>query len=224
MRKFLLLLFIFIFCLVPPALCASIVIDNYTPEELKTVLMKKAVTEGGSIKNSSDYQLVIETKGSFWQDIFYSSNFNGYTVTRTTYNFIKDDKNTILNMDISIIRNPNSAYEAATPADESTLLTILDLMKKALNGYYGYGIYHIQHWRCLEIKESANPDIQPGDRIYKIGNESVINLMPKDIKRLLAVDKDKSTQTFFIKRGKEKFEIEVKSRFIEPTLKKENKK
>lgn len=209
-----------LFCFIQPVFSASTIIKNYTPEELKTTLMKVYIKNGANIKNANEYQLIADEKGSFLTNAFMGTSFNRYVTIRTTYNFVKDGYNTIMNVNMEQVVNPNSAFENAMPFNDKMLQPIVDLIEKALNGYYGYGFNYKKKGKYLIILavDKNTPDLNINDKIYKINNTLVKKMSKSQIKNKLNANDDDSEITFNLLRNKQEKEVKLKSRFIEPTI------
>lgn len=222
MKKFLCLVGLLL-ALIQPCFSASTIIENYTPEELKSTLVKLYVKEGANIKNTNDYQLVVDKKGSFWEDVFFGSNFNSYITIRITYNFAKDGNNTIVNVNAARITNPNSAYEYATPLSDAILQPELTNIQKALNGYIGYGFtWKKQKGYIIVMDKSADIELSFGDKIYKINDSPVKKLSKSTITQVLTSSKEGQELKLNLLHYEQDKEVILKSRFIEPTITKEN--
>lgn len=203
--------------------CASALIKNYTPEELKNTLVKVYVKQGANIKSSSDYQIIVDEKGGFWTNVFYGSNFNSFATMRSTYNFVKDNKDTLMNLNMAILTNPNSAFENATPVNNEKTEAVIENLQKALNGYYGYGFKYKPHKNFLQlIYIPFDSDIKYSDRIYALNDKPIKNMTQAEIKaQLTAYQENQEIKLDLInKETKEKRTIIIKSKFIEPTIKK----
>lgn len=223
MKKILCLFAILLF-LMQPVFSASVIIENYTPEELKATLMKFYIKNGANIKNANDYQLVIDEKGNFWSNFLLGTNFNGYVTLRTTYNFIKDNNNTLTNINMGQIVNPNSAFENAVPIPDKKLIPIADGLKRLLNGYYGFGFNYKKKGKYLKVLNSSPSEygLITGDKIYKINNKLIKDISKKDLPNQFKIYDDNTEYTFYFIRNKQEKEITLKSRFIPATIEKEH--
>lgn len=221
MKKILCLLGLLL-ALIQPCFSASTIIENYTPEELKNTLMKLYVKQGANIKIANDYQLVVEGKGSFWEDVFFGSKFNSYVTVRTTYNFAKDGNNTIVNVNAARITNPNSAYEYATPLSDTILQPELLNMQKAFNGYYGYGFtWKKKKGYVVVMSKISDVDLSFGDKIYKINGSPVKKWSKAMISQALDVSGEGKELKLNLLHYEQEKEVILKSRFIEPQFIKE---
>lgn len=224
MKKFLCLVGLLL-ALIQPCFCASVVIENYTPEEFKKALTKIFIKGGADITNVSDYSITVIEKGSFLQNVFGGSQMNSYVANKEVFNFTKDNNNVIVNANFYQITNPGSAFEIATPMNERIVMQNLELLKKGLNGFYGYGFDYNKIVRCIVINQ-VHPNtynLKKGDKIIEINGKPVSQLTNEQIKEEFKCNDDKTTVRIKLKLPKKQTEERIlESRFIEPIITKEN--
>ena len=223
MKNFLIILLL-ILGLASPVFSASVVIENYTPEELKATLMKFYIQKGLNISNANEYSITVRENGSSLQNFFGGSQFNPYVLVQTTYNFAKDKNNTILNANMGIIRNANSAYEVMSPIADAKMQTLLEVWKQALNGYYGYGFAHkiTRKYIIVGFSEHVkNAQLQIGDKIYMINNKTVKGMPKALVYQELKADDAQTYLKINLLRNKQDIELNLQSKFIEPWIPKE---
>lgn len=223
MKKFLLSL-LFLFFVNQSVFGASTIIENYTPDEVKNTLMKIYIKNGANIKSYNDYQIVIDEKGSFWTNVFLGTSLNPCVTLRTTYNFIKEGENTVINLNMANVVNPNNAFESTIPLKEDKIQEIVNDLQKAFNGFYGYGFTYNKKHKYLDVIKVSNKQevLKYGDKIYKINNQDVKNLSKKAVQNELKTTQADKELNLYILRNKESFNAVTKSRFIEPTITKES--
>lgn len=222
MKKILLLIGMFMF-LIQPAFCASVVIENYTPEELKPVLMKYFITHNATIVNATDYSLTAQEYGNSLTNVLYGSRFNPNVLIKISLNFVKDKNNTILSADMERVLNKGSAFESFIPFPDTTSQSFLNGMKRMINGYYGYGFDAKKKGKYYTIinVNADTADLRAGDKIYEIGNEAVKGMSKDYLEKKLKVSDDKTVLNVKFLRNKQEKEALLKSRFIKPVILKE---
>lgn len=216
-------IFICLLFLLNPAYCATTTIEDYTPKQLKDLLMKIHIQKGAIVSNVTDYSMTVTEKGSFWANVFYGSNFNSYTQVRTVYNFAQDNDNTILNANVALVVNAGSAFENTVPQKDATAQLILDNLKKAIKGYYSYGFWGKKKKNYVLVQAVApfNQDLQLGDKIVKIGDESLKGMSKSYIMNKFKVYDANTELTILLIRNQQEKEVVLKSRFIDPIYTKE---
>lgn len=223
MKKILCLLGVLI-CFIQPVFSASVIIENYTPEEFKSALTKIFVKGGADITNITDYSLTAIEKGSFLQNAFGGSRMNSYVINKEVFNFAKDNNNVIVNANFYQITNPGSAFEISTPLNDKIVMQNLELLKIGLNGYYGYGIGYKKIVKCIVINY-VHPNtfgLNVGDKIIEINGKPVSKLTEEQIKEQFKCYNEGATVKIRLKLPNKQTEERVlESRFIEPVITKE---
>ena len=228
MKRLLIILFT-LFLFVPQSIAANIVVEDFTPQQLRVSLMKFFIKQGARIDSATDYSLTVKVHNSgFLCNFLYGSRFNSYPEIRTFYSFVQDGKNTIVSANSMIVTNPNSSFETSVPLNDSAVQESLNNLLKAINRYYGYGISYKKHRKYLEITAvsqdcSAYRELNVNSRVYKINNNPIKGMSKAAVDSKLAAYDDKSEVVFYIIRAnKNTEEITLKSKFIKPLITKEN--
>lgn len=221
-KKFCLLVFFLLFSL--PAFSASIEIENYTPNELKTSLLKYFIQQGATVENLTDYSIVVKsTNNSFLFNFIYGSSFNCYAQIKTNFTFVKNGNNTIMSASSSIVTNPDSAFVTSVPINESKVYVALDNLHKELCGYYGYGIGYRKYRNFIEItsldySSNNSKKLNLGEKIYFIDDIPVKKLNKFDIENKFSNDEIKIKIRDYNNSYRE---FTLKREYIKPKINKE---
>lgn len=227
MKKVLCLSFLFVFLFVNNVLAASIEIQNSSSNAVKDSLMKFFIKEGAVVEKVTEYSLTTKTRQtSFLYAFLFGSSFNSFPEIRSHYNFVQNGKNTILAVNIETVTNPNSAYEHSIPLSDNQAQKSLMQLKKAIEGFYGYGVDFKKKRKYLKItmvspNGSAVGKLKLGDRIYKINNEPIKGMSKADCFSKFSTNKKDENLVLIV--GKENpQEVILKSKFFKPLIIKEN--
>ena len=225
MKKIFCLALLCLFLSVNSVLAASVEIYNKSAKDAKSMLVKYLIKQNLRIDNVTDYSMrTVTNENSFMTNLFYGSQYNSQTETRTFYNFVDTGKNCIISANAQIITNPNSGFESATRVHESSIQNQLDFFKKAIEGYYGYGFDVKEHIRNYEITNlepntEAMEKLNFGNRIYKINGKPVTELGYGNSKYYLTANGIGEKIILTIKTGKKQYkDVEITSIFIKPFI------
>lgn len=96
----------------------EVVVANHSPDEVRGVLVRSAMTEGWSLLSESPSSMVFQRPMKDMMGMMlYGSRYDSQPFERLRYTLVKEAAGTRLYCTGEIVTNPGSAFERITPAD-----------------------------------------------------------------------------------------------------------
>ncbi len=220
MKKFFLVILVGVVLFANQCFAASTVIKNYTVSELKNTLVRFFIQNGGTIKESTDYTLVVRKQGSFLSTLLLGRGYSNYAEEQIEFNFVQDEQNVIMTTRANYVVDAGSVYERFIPLNANNEELLISNFDKALNGYYAYGYSWQKRRKYMEVTKSDNENLKIGDKVIEINEKTVSEMSKDEIDRKVRVSEiGKELKIKYIRNNEEKETI-IKSKFIPALIKK----
>ncbi len=223
MKKFWALLIVFVLTSATAFANSSIVIENSQQKDVLSRIMKYLVKQGSTLENVSDYSFTAyNVNTSLLVKFFAGSN----PEIRFMFSAVQDNKDVVLSLGMKSTYHAGSAYNQNVYAYQFQEKEILDVLKKALKGYYTYGFDGKKTRKGYKItavyydENKVNENLSVGDVITEINKHPVKGMSKTDVKIKLTPLKNNNHITVNLKdcETKTNKEIKLKSFYVKPTI------
>ncbi len=201
---------------------SSIIIENSNQKDVLNRLMKLLIKQGSTLENISDYSFTAyNVDTNFFWYLWYGS----HTETRFMFSAIQDNKNVILSLGMKNTTRAGNATSDSFYSYKFQEQAMLQIIKKALKGYYSYGFEGQKTRKGIKITKLyyENTDtlqkLDFYDIITKINNQPVKGMSEQDIDiKLTPTKSNQSINITTVNKNKEQKNITLYSTFIKPAI------
>lgn len=233
MKKILCLLGLFCLLIIQPAFAtATIEIENVDTERLKNALVKNYMMQGLNVEIINQNTItatqiirddfVMSLVRATSDTINNSTSRNNYTQRKYNYTFVQNGKNTIIQLTITYITNPNTFNANTIYADVNQEINALNQLKANVIGFYTYGFSYIPKKNFLKVaniyagQPAENSKLKAGYLIIAIDDKPISLMNNAAIKE--AFGNTLKTTKFTVQENKntEPFEVILQNKLIKP--------